>query len=79
MNYAEHLRQEIGSAAAWSMPVYFRVRLRRTYKNQYGTTYAFEDGSKAFVPAGSALIRVSETKPPRPRYTVSTVMRRVRR
>ena len=58
MNYAEHLRQEIASAVAWSMPVYFRVRLSRTRKNQYGTLYTFEDGSRAYVAKGSALIAV---------------------
>lgn len=59
MNTAEHLRQEIGSAVAWSMPVYFRAQLVRTVKNQHGTSYRFEDGSRAFVPAGTALIRPS--------------------
>ncbi len=58
MNYAQHLRQEVGSAVAWSMPVYFRVRLKRTVKNQHGTAYLFDDGSKAFVAKGSPLIRV---------------------
>lgn len=58
MNYAQHLRQEIGSSIAWSMPVYFRARLRATYRNQYGTTYRFDDGSSAFVPKGTAQIRV---------------------
>lgn len=58
MNYAQHLRQEIGSAVAWSMPVYFRVRVTRKTVNQYGTTYRFVDGSKAFIPRGTALIHV---------------------
>lgn len=58
MNYAQALRQEIASAVAWSMPVYYRVRLLRTVRNQYGTTYRFEDGSKAHVSNGSSLIAV---------------------
>lgn len=58
MNYAQHLRQVIGSAVAWNMPVYFRVRLTRTTRNQHGTTYRFDDGSRAFVPKGTALVRV---------------------
>ena len=58
MNIAQHLRQEIGSAVAWSMPVYFRVRVSRKTRNQHGTSYLFEDGSRAFVTSGTALIRV---------------------
>lgn len=59
MNHAEHLRQEIGSAVAWSMPVYFRARVSRRARNQWGTSYLFDDGSRAFVAKGSALIRVA--------------------
>lgn len=58
MNTAEHLRQEIGSASAWSMPVYFRARISRKVKNQHGTSYRFEDGSRAFVAQGSPLISI---------------------
>jgi len=60
MKTAEMLRQEIGSAVAWSMPVYFRVRTKRRTRNQYGTTYRFEDGSRAFIPRGTSLIRTFE-------------------
>lgn len=60
MKIAEMLRQEIGSAVAWSMPVYFRVRTKHRTRNQHGTTYRFEDGSRAFIPRGTALIRTFE-------------------
>lgn len=56
MKTAEMLRQEIGSAVAWSMPVYFRARIKHRTRNQYGTTYRFEDGSRAFIPRGTSLI-----------------------
>ena len=58
MNTAEHFRQEIGSAVAWNMSIYFRARVARKVRNQHGTSYRFEDGSRAFVPAGTAFIRV---------------------
>ena len=58
MNYAEQLRQEIGSAVAWTMPFYFRVSVARKTINQHGVSYLFEDGSRAFVAKGSALIAV---------------------
>lgn len=60
MKIAEMLRQEIGSAVAWSMPTYYRVRTKRQTRNQYGTTYRFEDGSRAFIPRGTSLIRAFE-------------------
>ncbi len=60
MNTAEHFRQDIGSAVAWSMPVYFRVRVSRKIRNQFGTSYRFEDGSRVFVEKGSALIHVCD-------------------
>lgn len=60
MKTAEMLRQEIGSAVAWSMPVYFRARTKRRTRNQFGTTYRFEDGSRVFIPRGTSLIRTFE-------------------
>lgn len=45
--------------AAWSWNAFpaHKARIVKTVRNQHGTRYAFDDGSKAFVDKGSAKVR----------------------
>ena len=55
---AATLWREVRTLSAWNMPDRLRAQLKRTNRNQHGTRYTFTDGSAAFVPAGSATVKV---------------------
>lgn len=66
MNTAQKLKQEIGSAVAWSIPTSCAVLIARKAANRYGVNYLFKDGSKAFIPKGTARLVVDDERPELP-------------
>lgn len=66
MNTAQKLKQEIGSATAWNIPTSYAVLIARKAANRYGVNYLFKDGSKAFIPKGTAQLVVDDGRPELP-------------
>lgn len=58
MTIAEELKQWVGDSVAWNLPSYFNFRRAYAWRNQYGRTYVFQDGSRAYVAKGSAKVEV---------------------
>lgn len=66
MDLADQLAEWADGLAAWNLPHSFKLHLyRKPVRNQYGTRYAFNDGSSAFVARGSASVQVRERIIPR--------------
>lgn len=56
VTHAQELAAYAYKYVAWNMPAHISAYIYKTTRNQFGTTFIFNDGSRAFIPKGSSKV-----------------------